>query len=57
MKILCLHGYGTSGEILRGQMGPLMNLLDDSIDFVFLDGEIECQRAAGNLTRMIKFIN
>ncbi|KAL4882125.1 serine hydrolase FSH [Aspergillus karnatakaensis] len=46
-KILCLHGYGTSASILQHQLGPFMAAADPSYEFVFLEGEIECQRAQG----------
>jgi len=36
-KILCLHGYHGSGEILRTQMAPLAADLDSLADFVFVD--------------------
>ena len=38
-------------------MGPLMNLLDNGIEFVFLDGEVECPRAAGKSFQMITLSN
>ncbi|KAK1637092.1 serine hydrolase FSH [Colletotrichum phormii] len=47
MRILCLHGYGTSGAILRSQLDAFIHNADASYEFVFLDGEYECQRAHG----------
>lgn len=47
MKILCLHGYGTSAEIMEGQMTTVQNYRDASIEWVFSDGEVECQPATG----------
>jgi pimeloyl-ACP methyl ester carboxylesterase len=46
MKILALHGHGTSGAILRSQLTPLMQLATDrNYDFVFVDGDYECEKA------------
>jgi len=36
-RVLCLHGMGTSGSILRRQLHALVRLCPD-IDLVFLDG-------------------
>ena len=48
MKILALHGHGTSGAILRSQLTPLMQLATDrNYDFVFVDGDYECEKAPG----------
>ena len=40
MKILCLHGYGTNGDILRNQLQPTMNALGGDHELVFLEGEV-----------------
>lgn len=40
MKILCLHGYGTNGDILRHQLQPTMNALGGDHELVFLEGEV-----------------
>ncbi|EXJ91410.1 hypothetical protein A1O1_04522 [Capronia coronata CBS 617.96] len=47
MRILCLHGYGTSGAIMRSQMHAVISQADPSYEFVFLDGEYECPPAQG----------
>ncbi|EXJ93213.1 hypothetical protein A1O3_01770 [Capronia epimyces CBS 606.96] len=47
MRILCLHGYGTSGAILRSQLDAIISQADPSYEFVFLDGEYECPPARG----------
>lgn len=52
MRILCLHGYGTSGAILRSQLDAFIHRADASYEFVFLDGEYECQRAHGKSFRL-----
>ena len=49
MKILCLHGYGTSSSILKSQLDALTRRADESYDFVFFDGEVECPKAKGKL--------
>ena len=37
LKILALHGYHGSGDVLRGQMGTLPSELADLADFIFVD--------------------
>lgn len=37
LRLLCLHGYHGSAEILRRQMQPLINGLTVPADFVFVD--------------------
>ena len=49
MRILCLHGYGTSAAIMRAQLDPLIREADPSYEFVFLEGEHECPPAHGTL--------
>lgn len=46
-RILCLHGYGTSSNILKHQLSALTAAADPSFEFVFLEGEVECQKARG----------
>ena len=56
MKILCLHGYGTSSSILKSQLDALTRRADESYDFVFFDGEVECPKAKGKpLLTLISF--
>lgn len=45
MKILCLHGYGTSGQIFEEQLGSLIATLGEHHEFVFLDGEVPVTRS------------
>jgi hypothetical protein len=37
LRILCLHGYHGSAQILRGQLAPLADGLDDLVAFDYLD--------------------
>src|ERR1700677_4258987 len=37
MRILCLHGYHGSGEVLRRQMQALMAGLESRVELVYLD--------------------
>lgn len=37
LRILCLHGYHGSGDILRAQMRPLVDGLDVPVEFVYAD--------------------
>ena len=45
MKILCLHGYGTSGEIFRQQLTSIIQVLGEDHEYVFLDGEAKVVRS------------
>jgi predicted esterase len=45
MKILCLHGYGTSGEIFAEQLSSLIATLGEHHTFVFPDGEVPVTRS------------
>ncbi|KAJ5128606.1 hypothetical protein N7448_002322 [Penicillium atrosanguineum] len=47
MRILCLHGVGSSGAILEKQMSNLRRELDPSFELVFVDGPFECERGPG----------
>ncbi|KAI0386914.1 DUF341 domain protein [Hypomontagnella monticulosa] len=47
MKILCLHGVGSSGSICESQFGPFVKAADPSYEFVFVDGPIESARGPG----------
>ncbi|KAI8934470.1 hypothetical protein NX059_009198 [Plenodomus lindquistii] len=47
MKILCLHGLGSSGAIFEAQIANLRRELDPSIELAFVDGPFECQRGPG----------
>ncbi|KAK3046349.1 hypothetical protein LTR09_012165 [Extremus antarcticus] len=47
MRILCLHGYGTSGDIMKLQLDAFIRQADASYEFVFLGGEFECPKAKG----------
>lgn len=47
LRILALHGYHGSGEILRGQMGTIPSELADIADFVFIDAPSHDDRDFG----------
>lgn len=47
MKILCLHGVGSSGTIFEAQIANLRRELDPSFELVFVDGPFECERGPG----------
>ncbi|KAI5461001.1 DUF341 domain-containing protein [Mariannaea sp. PMI_226] len=47
MRILCLHGFGSSGAILEKQMSNLRRELDPSFELVFVDGPFESERGPG----------
>lgn len=48
MKVLCLHGMGTSAEILQAQMSRITPLLEAlGHEFVFVDGLETCDSTEG----------
>lgn len=46
MRFLCLHGMGTNSRILEAQIAGICARLEGH-DFVFVDGEVECDAADG----------
>ena len=46
MKFLCLHGMGTNSNILEAQIAGICARLEGH-DFVFVDGQVECDAADG----------
>ncbi|CAI7600649.1 unnamed protein product [Penicillium glandicola] len=47
MKILALHGLGSSTWMLQQQLAPFVRELGTSCEFTFLDGAIACGRGPG----------
>ncbi|KAK4663867.1 uncharacterized protein QC763_502100 [Podospora pseudopauciseta] len=47
MRVLCLHGVGSSGKMLETQLRPFLKAVDPSFDFVFVDGPFPCERGPG----------
>lgn len=47
MRILCLHGYGTSPDIMKANMSKLKKVCDPSWEFHFLGGKVICQPDPG----------
>ncbi|CAK7275131.1 hypothetical protein SEPCBS119000_006523 [Sporothrix epigloea] len=47
MRVLCLHGKGTSGGIFRSQTAALRAKLDRSFEFDFVDGPLATSPAPG----------
>src|SRR5689334_19339744 len=37
LRILCLHGYHGSAQILRSQLGPLASSLEPLVELVYVD--------------------
>ena len=52
MKILALHGLGSSSSMLKEQLRPFIRELGPSCQFVFLDGAISCGRGPGKIFRL-----
>lgn len=50
MRILCLHGVGSSGSICESQLGAFLKVVDPSYEFVFVDGPALCERGPGKKT-------
>lgn len=50
MRFLCLHGMGTNSSIFEAQLAPIVANLDPSHEFVYVNGEIECEPAEGVAT-------
>lgn len=53
MRILCLHGYGTSAAIFESQLSAFTDAADANWEFVYLEGEHECQKAQGSQQRWL----
>lgn len=51
VKILCLHGYGTSARIMESQLQTIRSMADPEWEFVFVDGEVGCKKAPGTTSR------
>ncbi|KAJ5120793.1 uncharacterized protein N7515_010181 [Penicillium bovifimosum] len=47
MRILALHGLGSSSSLLKEQLAPFIRALGKEYQFKFLDGEIPCGRGPG----------
>ncbi|CZT24639.1 uncharacterized protein RCC_10364 [Ramularia collo-cygni] len=47
MRVLCLHGVGGSGALLKQQLTPFIRALDPSYEFVFVDGPVQSPRGPG----------
>ncbi|WPH02496.1 Hypothetical protein R9X50_00536100 [Acrodontium crateriforme] len=41
MKLMCLHGYGTSGAIFQRQLSPIIEALGRNHQWIFVDGEVD----------------
>ena len=42
LRLLCLHGMGTSAAILARQLRPLADATSDIAELVYLDGQELC---------------
>ena len=50
MKILALHGLGSSGAMMKAQLAPFIKAFGAGYQFVFIDGAIPCGRGPGKRT-------
>jgi len=47
MRFLCLHGMGTNAQIFEAQLAQIRSQLVGQHEFIFPDGEVECEPAPG----------
>lgn len=47
MRILCLHGHGTSSAIFETQLTKVREELGASFEYIYLDGPVESERVRG----------
>ncbi len=47
MRFLCLHGMGTNHQIFEAQLAQVSNQLVGQHEFVFVNGEVDCEPAPG----------
>ncbi|KAH7080818.1 DUF341 domain protein [Paraphoma chrysanthemicola] len=47
MRVLCLHGVGSSGSICETQLRPFLQATDFTYEFVFVDGAVSSPRGPG----------
>jgi predicted esterase len=47
MRVLCLHGVGSSAAICETQLRPFLQAVDSSYEFVFVDGPVLSPRGPG----------
>lgn len=52
MRILALHGVGSSAKILESQLVGLMKSVDASYEFVLVDGPVPSHRGPGKLNEL-----
>ena len=50
MKILCLHGVGSSGSICESQFRAFLKVVDPSYEFIFTEGPALSERGPGKDT-------
>ena len=54
MRFLCLHGMGTNSKILESQLAPICAQLEaEGHEFVYVDGQIECEAADGRFINIL----
>ena len=54
MRVLCLHGHGTSSDIFETQMSAIRELLDESTEYIYIDGPVESDRVRGSFSHPIR---
>ncbi|KAH7131816.1 DUF341 domain protein [Dendryphion nanum] len=47
MRILCLHGVGSSAFILENQLRQLISAVDPTYEFIFVDGPVLSEKGPG----------
>lgn len=55
MKVLCLHGHGTSSAIFETQLTRVRDELGSSFEYTYLDGPVESERVRGTFSPFPRF--
>ena len=52
LRLLALHGMGTSSLILARQLRPLVDAVSDVAELVYLDGQEQCPPADETIAKV-----
>jgi predicted esterase len=57
MRVLCLHGVGSSASICETQLRPFLRAVDSTFEFIFVDGPVLSPRGPGKNQRSLHPVN
>ncbi|EFE45127.1 EF-hand calcium-binding domain protein, putative [Trichophyton verrucosum HKI 0517] len=57
MRILALHGLGSSSSLLKEQLTPFSKALGREYRFIFLDGGIPCERGPVEMRQALNYLD